>query len=118
MNLRLLGGNELDLSGGRLNFVSGPDETRQAIQTALSLVKGEWFLDTDAGVPLFERILVKGPNLALVKSVIRKTVLAVPRVTGVPVLEVTFNRAARSLAVQFTATSDAGTVSGPATVGP
>jgi hypothetical protein len=114
MNLRLLGGNELDLSGGQPRFVSGADEVRQAIQARLSLVQGEWFLDPTAGMDLFGHVLVKNPNLALVKREIRTIILATAHVTGIVSLDLSLDRASRQLSATFVATTDGNgvTVSG------
>jgi hypothetical protein len=105
MNLRLAAGNELDLSGGRPNFVAEADEVRQAVETRLRLVKGEWFLDPDAGVPLFERILVKDPSLALVENEIKKVILGTAGVTGLRSLEVSLGKD-RELSVIFDAMTE------------
>jgi hypothetical protein len=111
-NLRLLGGNELDLTGGRLNFVTDADEVRQLIGTRLALVRGEWFLDPDAGLPLFERVLVKAPNLALVKNEVRKVILATPGVTALASLDLALDRS-RALSGSWVARTDRSIVSGP-----
>jgi hypothetical protein len=111
MNFRLLPGNELDLTGGRPQFTSGADEVRQAIQARLSLVKGEWFLEPDAGLPLWDRVLVKAPNLAAVKTEIRKIILGTAGVTGLPSLTVSLDRS-RQLSVSFVASTESGSVSG------
>ncbi len=112
MNLRLLGGNELDLSRGRLQFVSDAQEVRQAIETRLSLVKGEWFLDPDAGLPLWDRVLVKGPNLAVVKNEIRKIILATDGATGLVSLTLSLDRGSRQVSATFVATTNRGLVAG------
>ena len=111
-DLKLRSGNELDLAGGQLNLVGGAAWVRQAIETSLSLVKGEWFLDPTLGMPYFDQVLVKNPNLSLVRSVFKKAILAVPHVTGLPTLDLSFDRAARELSLSFVATTDLGLVSG------
>ncbi len=105
-DLKLRGGNELDLSGGQLQLVGGAPWVRQAIQTSLSLVRGEWFLDPTLGMPYFDQVLGKNPNLSLVRSVFKKAILAVPHVTGLPTLNLSFNRAARELSLSFVATTE------------
>ena len=116
-DLKLRSGNELDLSGGQLQLVGGAAWVRQAIQTSISLVLGEWFIDPTVGMPYFDQVLVKNPNLSLVRSVFKKAILAVPHVTGLPTLDLNFDRAARELSLSFVATTDLGLVSGswPAT---
>ena len=53
---RLING---DYSFGRNNgdFLTGIDAVSQAIRTRLLLLKGEWWEDTEQGLPLFQSIL-------------------------------------------------------------
>jgi len=88
-DLALRPGNELDLTGGQLNFVGGAAWVAQNVQCHLSLVLGEWFLDPTQGVPYFDSILVKNPNMPLVRSILMKAILAVPHVTGIASLNIT-----------------------------
>jgi hypothetical protein len=105
---RLLDGNELDLSRGQIQFTSGADAVRQSIQTRLQLVKTEWFLDADAGVPLFDRVLGKDPGLAIAKNEIGKIILGTQHVTGIVSLDVRLDPGERKLFIAFVATTDLG----------
>lgn len=52
------GEGDLDITLGRLSFVSDfATEIMQKLRNRLYLSKGEWYLDTDAGVPYLQSIL-------------------------------------------------------------
>lgn len=93
---------------GDLSIIGGGPSIAQAIRQVLRTFLGEWFLDEEAGVPWYDQILIKAPNLPAVRAVIRDVILAVPGVLEVTSLSVDMNRVSRALAVTFTATSDVG----------
>lgn len=100
---------ELSIVDGDLVLISGLAAVRQAIVDRLSLVRGEWFLDTDAGIPLFDSILaVKNPRLAIVGSYYRAAVLEVEGVKSVTSFDLAFDRRTRVATLTFSVDTDAG----------
>lgn len=91
---------DLDTSDG-LQLVSGVEYARQKIRQRLQLFLGEWFLDTRLGVPWFESILVKSPDLKFVQGTLRNVISAVPGVTSVQTVEAAFDRSSRSLTIVY-----------------
>lgn len=58
---KLTASGDYTFGKGAGDFISNSPETvAQAIQTALGLMQGEWFLDTTLGVPYDSRILGMG----------------------------------------------------------
>ncbi len=110
-NLKTIGG-ELVFSAGILQLTSGQDAIRQAAECRLRTFRNEWFLDGSIGVPWFERIFGKKVAEAPVRAVLREELLAIPGVTEVPTLDLTFDPAARSLAITFVLQTAAGEVAG------
>ena len=108
MDLLLDSDGDLDITGGNLTLTSGIDAVVQRLRLSLRFFRGEWFLDRRVGVPYFERILVKGPNIPAITTLFRDAVLADPEVTEVLGLELDFAAAARTLAVSFTARTTLG----------
>ena len=104
---------DLMIVNGDLVLTSGRDSVRQAITQALSLYKGEWFLDEEYGLPMFEEILVKdatgGPNFGAVRELLRQAILGCPGVASVGDIALTYNAATRRASVSFTAFADDGT---------
>ena len=68
VDLKLGGNHDLDLC--RLTLADGAERVRQQIKVTLLTFLGEWFLNTDHGVPYFEQILKKAPSRAAIEAVI------------------------------------------------
>lgn len=86
--------NDLDLSldaAGRLDLsiVDGEDQIRQEVETRLQMVRGQWFLDTRAGIPYGTSVFVKNPDLDLIAAELRVQALAVNGVTDVTSVNLT-----------------------------
>lgn len=95
--LCLLGGGyikyrKLDRNGdyvfgaGQQCLTYGTYAVTQAIQTRMKLLKGEWFEDTEEGLPLFQQILGVKPtdaNLAIIDFLIKSRILGTTDVTGI-----------------------------------
>lgn len=100
---------DLDLQKGRLVTLTDAYETAQKIQTRLSLMQGEWFLDTREGVPLFRTILVKNPDVALIRRMFERIVADVPGVASVQVTT-DYSPSTRSLSVAIVAVHVTGAI--------
>lgn len=112
----------LDPATGDLQFVDGdlvmkPD-LAQAIGIALRFIRGEWFLNTETGVPYFERFFVKNPNLEHLRAILRETILSVPAVKRIEKLELALETTTRRLTVTFAVEGDAGLITGVEVLGP
>jgi hypothetical protein len=92
---------DLDFTGGDINFTSGAAGVAQAIQIRLRSFRGEWFANLDNGVPWFESILVKNPNIPEIKEYIRQAIMDAPFVLRLTSLELDYNRAERTLSVDW-----------------
>lgn len=101
---------ELVIENGDIAMVSGIDSIRQDLEDRLSLVRGEWFLDATAGVPLFESVLVKNASAQAIGSVYRKAILATLGVTGIQSLTAKIDRRARTASIDFVAETDEGAI--------
>lgn len=97
---------------GDLVLTRDLDAIRQAVNVHLLLFRGEWFLDTSAGVPWFDRILVKSPNLKAIEAVFRSEIESVSGVTRVTAIDLTFDRSSRRLRVNWSASTDLGEIAG------
>ena len=50
-------------------IVKDIDKVAQSLKQRLSFYQGEWFLDTTVGIPYFEEIFVKNPNIPDIESI-------------------------------------------------
>ena len=85
-------------------------DVAQAIKIRLSTVRGEWFLDTELGIPYFEDLFVKAPDLGRVRSIYRQEIIDTPGVLDVRTIDLDYAPATRELTISFNADSDAGEI--------
>lgn len=98
---------DLDLTGHRLNLVSGEEAIEQNVRIRLRFVSGTWFLSEAEGLPYLEDILIKSPDLLLVQSLFREAIRSTQGISAVNSLSVELS-SARKLTVSFSATMDTG----------
>ena len=94
---------DLDVSTGDFVTLTGPEYAAQKIRQRFQFLLGEWFLDTTLGVPWFEDVLIKNPNLELIKSIFRDEILNVPGIVGVKSIEAMFTPSIRTLSLAYVA---------------
>lgn len=102
---------DLDITAGDLVLVSDADAILQAVRIRLQFFQGEWFLDESAGLPYFQDILVKNPDMNVLQFLFRKAILETPGITAVNALTLSVDSATRSLSVSYRASSDVGELS-------
>lgn len=100
---------DIAITDGDASLVSGTDAILQHIRMRLLFVRGEWFADRREGVPYFDTILRKAPDLSLVRSILRETIARTPGIASVPTLTVELDASTRALAVSFEAVAEDGT---------
>ena len=84
-----------------LQFARGVEGVKQLCQLAVLLVKGEWFLDLDAGVDYFGKLLGQKFDAVTARAEFRTALVAVPGVAAVELLEATFDSSTRTLNVNW-----------------
>src|SRR5690606_18024423 len=111
LDLKLADDHDLALSSaGDARLLDGAERIAQQIKVTLLTFLGEWFLDTDFGVPYLEQVLIKAPQRAQLEAVFRARIADVPGVRGVRRLDLQIERALRRLRVEFEAETDEGIV--------
>lgn len=109
-DLKLAADGDLEIKNGDLLLTSGDEAVRQHLQQRLRTFLGEWFLDLDVGVPYFQDILVKNPNVNQVDGILKQTILTTPGVVELVSFSMSFDSTARTLAVEFEYTSYSGEI--------
>ena len=102
------------LAGGDFTFTQDLAAIKQAVQIRLQTILGEVFWDQSAGIPWFDRVLTKSPNLRAVDALLRSAIEGVPGVLAVTSLVSNFNRSTRELSITWTANTNLGEISGEA----
>ena len=88
----------------------GANPVLQNVGQNLRTYQGEWFLDTTLGLPWFQTILQKGTTQSQIDSIIQGAILATRGIVQLSSYSSTLNPAARTLAVQFTASTTSGPI--------
>lgn len=86
-------------------LIQGSAATIQAVATRLRLLRGEWFLNINDGVPWYQRVFVKPANTRDVEKAIRDTITQTEGVAAITSFNLTFNSATRRVSVAFSATT-------------
>lgn len=102
---------DLDLSAGRGQLATGLDAAVLGARARMELIRGEWFLNLDAGVPYLERpgvsaaeaLLGSRFNAVRVRSAMRKAILSTPGIVEITLLEVSFDAVTRTCFVTWRA---------------
>lgn len=101
---------DLAIVNNDLVMIDGAERVRQQLQIKLRLWAGEWFMDTEFGTPYLSDILGKQLSLGGAVAALKKSILEVDGVQTITRFEYNFNRASRSLSVDFEVTTPYGLV--------
>jgi len=93
-----------------LLFVDGREYLSQKVKVVLSTVLGEWYLDTNAGAPYLQDILIKNPDPNRVDAVIKAAILAIDDVEELTAYESDYDSASRRFTVTFEAMTKYGII--------
>lgn len=99
---RLTTGWDMTFGQGLANYAADAEAVALRIKARLQLLRGEWFLDTDAGVPYLADIAIKPANLPLAESLLKQTIIDTEGVASVTGFSVALDREARKLTVSAT----------------
>lgn len=113
-NLKLDNNNDIVISKGQIQQVSGGDGVAQAARTRLKLFKGEWFFDLEAGMPYFQEIFIKNPSFTLIKNKVREILISVPGIDvqeNIVSIDLAFDGADRELTITWRAATAFGVIS-------
>lgn len=100
--------SDLVVKDGDLFVVDNAERVAQQILITLREWSGEWFLNTDDGIPYLEYILVKEPNPAHIRQILSEAILSVDGVNEISSLDLSYSRVERSLAVEYAVDTDYG----------
>lgn len=102
---------DLTLTAGDFVFVTEALQVAQAVETTLRAFRGEWFLNTNFGVPYFQSIL--GARMVTKEefdAIIKAAIVGVEDVNRILAYESSFDRGNRVYDVSFTADTTFGPI--------
>jgi hypothetical protein len=102
--------DDIEIVNLDLALVDGTVQVRQALCIALRMFRGEWFLDAEAGVPYYQKVLVKTPDVSEINSILKVEILQVAHVNKILEFSSDYDVAARELTVSFRVDTDFGPV--------
>ncbi len=107
MNVLLSKDNDIVPVDGNLGLVSGIEELSQLAKQNLLSVKGDWFLNLDAGLPMYETILRKSTTMSEVEQIYLDAITQIPGVISIESFNLDFDEKTRTANITFRAiTSD------------
>ncbi len=102
--------NDLVIENFNLQLVENLDQVEQSLKNRLLTFLQEWFLDTTAGLPFYDDILIKNPNIPDIENIIKAKIIDTPKVIELVEFNSNFDNAARSYSVTFKAKTEFGIV--------
>ena len=107
------GTGDLVLTNHNLSLVTDVSAcAAQKLANRFLLLLGEWFLDTRIGLPYYQSIAVKNPNLKVLQALFTQVVLSVPGIQSIQSLLLSLNaRRQASMFLQAT-TNEGATITG------
>lgn len=99
---------DLLLTAGAARLAIGAEAVRQAWAARLTLFRGEAYLAPERGIDYAGQILLKRPNMTIVRAIFSQATRATPGVAEVTTLQATLDARARTLNVQAEVLTAAG----------
>ena len=94
----------------KLDFtiIDSLDYLRQKLKIRLRFFLGEYYLDINKGIPFFDRILIKNPDIDDVESIFKAEILGTKGVKELTSFDMNFDTTKRQLSISFKALTTAG----------
>lgn len=101
--------NDISFVGGKMSLVrNNAEQVAILLKNRLQFFLGEWFLDVREGIPYYDVVMVKNPDLNLLSRMFRKVILATEGVAQIDVLTTDLDAALRKLTVTIRVLTDDG----------
>jgi len=98
---------KLTITNRSLGFTTSDSEYfAQILKLRLYIIKGEWYLNNSIGLPYFDEILIKNPNLSRIEDLMKREIIAVTGEQSIKTFNLEYNNITRELTVTFTVQVD------------
>lgn len=108
--IKLTEEGDLDLSNFRSSFVTKIDFVAQKIRCKLNMMKGEWYLDRDAGIPYLTEILGKNKSDVRLQEIFVMALAEIPEITKIKSFDIENNYQLRTKKVTFSVITEEGEI--------
>lgn len=113
LRVRRLDANHDSMFGGsQRDFASGAEAAQQRLRCRILYILGEWFLDTDGGVPWWqpedsdvEPIMGGKKNLTYAETVLKQTILETDGIATIESFSINVNPTSRKMTVSCSVTT-------------
>jgi hypothetical protein len=102
--------HDLVVANYDLVLVADADQVRQATKMRLLTIFSEWFLDTRVGIRYFDVVCTKNPDLSLIDSIMKATIIETPGIRELLSYSSEIDRARRTLTISFEANTTYGNI--------
>jgi hypothetical protein len=93
---------DADVSSGNLVLVTDvPTCAAQELNSKFKFFLGEWFADKRLGVPYFQFVLIRNPNMGIVRQVFTAVIDTVQEITGIVSADITYVSTNRTCSALF-----------------
>jgi hypothetical protein len=101
------------LVNGQLSLISDARAIAQGVENNFRFFLGEWFLNTLEGIPYFQKVFLKNPDVNLIRQLFRRAILKSAGVQDVTAFSMQYDSSQRTLIYSFSALTETGeTISG------
>ena len=101
---------DLDLTDVAVVLTDGRESYQQRMHIKLRSFLGEYFLNTEYGIPWFQDILKKNPDYVTVQQLIKNAILSIPGVLELTKFDMSFSDSTRTLTVTLGAKTEEGEI--------
>ena len=94
--------DDLLIENDNLSIIDGTAGYEQNLVIRLRFFKGDWFLDQRLGVPYYDDIFLKNPDLILVRTIFREVILETAGTDSIERFDLSVDSATRIMSLSFT----------------
>lgn len=84
-----------------LQLIRGGEAVAQRIKVRFKFFLGEWFLDQRQGVPFYQMVFVKRPDMTAISNMFRQVLVTTSGVQSISFFQLDLDKKARALTATF-----------------
>lgn len=108
IDLKLTPEHDLLIENGGLILIDGVDQIIQKLKIRLLTFLGEYIKNIDIGVPYFQEIFVKNPNITRIEAIIKQKILEDTRILEILTFSTNYDPNGRTIEINFSIKTSAG----------